>query len=79
MTRCANPVDKFEPTIKANMITQLSADEPLELDIEATRQMMLTGRTAEVRSLACKLMTALIASRSERRVRQMEAERGLSI
>lgn len=59
------------------MITTLSEDEALELKIEQVRELLINGPTREARRLAACLMTELVRSRSEQRVRQMAVERGL--
>lgn len=63
--------------VSAQMITELSSDESLELDIEFARKLVVSGQTPEIRHAACTLMTLLIGQRSAARVRQMEIQRGL--
>lgn len=45
------------------MITEVSADEALELDIETVRRLVVTGKTGGVRAAACALLNALVDSR----------------
>lgn len=61
--------------MSTQMITELSPDESLELDIESARRLVVSGQTPEIRHAACTLMTLLIGQRSMERVRQMERER----
>lgn len=64
--------------MSTEMITELSQDESLEMDIEFVRRLVMSGQTAEVRRAACALMTLLVAQRSAQGVREMERERGLT-
>lgn len=61
--------------MSTEMITELSPDESLEVDIEFARRLVVSGQTPEIRHAACTLMTLLIGQRSAERVRQMERER----
>lgn len=60
------------------MITELSQDESLEVDIEFARRLVISGQTVEIRRAACTLMTLLVGQRSAQRVRELERERGLA-
>ncbi len=64
--------------MNTKMITELSADESLEVDIEFVRRLLVSGQTPEIRHAACTLMTLLIGQRTRERVRDMERERGLA-
>lgn len=61
--------------MSTEMITELSADESLEVDIEFARRLLVSGQTPKIRHAARTLMTLLIGQRSVERVRQMERER----
>lgn len=64
--------------MSTEMITELSQDESLEMDIEFVRRLVMSGQTSEIRRTACTLMTLLVAQRSAQRVREMERDRGLA-
>lgn len=64
--------------MSTEMITELSPDESLEVDIEFARRLVVSGQTPEIRHAACTLMTLLIGQRSVERVRQMEREQRLA-
>ena len=61
--------------MNTQMITELSPDESLEVDIEFARRLVVSGQTPEIRHAACTLMTCLIARRSPAKICQMEVER----
>lgn len=65
--------------MSSEMITELSQDESLEVDIEFVRRLVMSGQTAEIRHAACKLMGLLIGCRSRERIMRMSQERGLPI